>query len=69
MVKKAAKKKITRKEYTASDIKTIEDAFEGQNSSIETSEVDEAFGGFIEAEGSEARNRSRSSTVKLVRGL
>ncbi len=30
---------------------TIEDAFEGQNACIETSEVDEAFGGLIEAEG------------------
>jgi hypothetical protein len=47
----------------------IEDAFEGQNTSIETSEVDEAFGGLIEAEGPEARNRSRSSTVKLARGF
>jgi hypothetical protein len=48
---------------------TIEDAFEGQNTSVETSEVDEAFGGLIEAEGPEAGHRSRSSTVKLVRGL
>src|SRR5216684_1072190 len=48
---------------------TIEDALEGQNTSIETSEVDEAFGGLIEAEGPEARNRSRSSTVKPARDL
>jgi hypothetical protein len=53
----------------ASDTKLLKGAFEGQNTSIETSEVDKAFGGLIEAEGPEARNRSRSSTVILSRVL
>jgi hypothetical protein len=69
VAKKAAKRKITRKEYEASDIKLLKMHSKAQNTGIETSEVDEAFGGLVEAEGPETRDRSRSSTVRLARGL
>ena len=63
MAKKATKKKIVRREYTASDVKLLK-----THSRARTPyEVDEAIGRLIETEGIDARNWSWPSTIGLNR--
>src|SRR6267143_4081921 len=45
----------------------IASSLKSQNANIKTHEVDEAIGRFIEAEGINTGNRSRTSTIKLKR--
>src|SRR3981081_729886 len=64
---KKAKKKIVRREYTKAEVKEFRAHSKARTPVSKLIEVDEAIGRFIEAEGINTGNRSRTSTIKLKR--
>jgi len=66
VAKKPTKKKIVRREYTASDVKLLK-THSRARTPISKLTVDEAIGRLIETEGIDARNWSWPSTIGLNR--